>query len=223
MTKNIILMEIETNPNIGLFMFANDKFVLAGKNFNSSQIEEIKKTLNVPVHQISILGTDLIGVFIAGNNEKIIIPNIYSYELEELKEIMKQYDIEIIEIEDKINTFGNSITLTKDSVLIGSEINKNLKEKIEKETKLKTFQIKNEQYTGAGSIFLYANSKLFGSQELQEDEVKEIISEISGVGSINAGSPFIASGAIGNKFGIILGSTSSTIEIQNLVEALDYI
>lgn len=223
MTKNIILMEIETNPNIGLFIFANDKFAICGKNINSSQIEEIKKTLEVPVYQMTILGTDLIGVFLAGNNEKIIIPKIYSFELEELNKITKEHEIELIEIEDKVNSFGNVITLTNDSIIAGNLINKSLKEKLEKKTKLKILNLENKEFNGAGSVFIFANNKLFASQVLNQEDVKDFEDKISSVGSINSGSAFIASGTVANKNGIIIGSSSSTIEIQHIVETLEYI
>lgn len=223
MSKNIILMEIETNPNIGLFLYSNDKFAIAGNNFTEKQIKEIEKNLDVPAYQTTILGTDLIGVFTAGNNEKLIIPEIYDYEKSVFEEISQKHEIEVIEVNDKVNTFGNSLLLTNDNVIIGKEVNKALKEKIEKKTKMKTMLMENSEYSGAGTVLIHANDKLFASQALNENDVKEFAEQIVGVGSINSGSNFISSGVVANKNGIIMGSSSSTVEIQNLVESLDYL
>jgi len=69
----VLKTNIHGNSNIGLYMFCNDKFCLVGKSVEDIKIAEIERALKVPVHKITIAGTDLIGAFIAGNNNKIII------------------------------------------------------------------------------------------------------------------------------------------------------
>lgn len=223
MTKKIILMEIETNPNIGLFIFANDKFALCPKTLKKEQLKVIEETLNVPCYQITINNSDLLGVFLAGNNDLIISPKLSKYEEENLNEICNKHEVNLIQIENKLNAFGNLIKLTEKNIIFGNEINTSLKKELEKTTKLKSINIDDTKYIGAGGILFYANQKLIASQELSEDVLNLLQKELSAITSINSGSEFIASGLIGNKNGIIIGSQSSTIEIQNIVENMDYL
>ena len=53
--------------------------------------------------------------------------------------------------------------------------------------------------------------------------LENFIDEIGGNGTVNSGNNFISSGVVGNCNGLILGSACSTVEIQNIVESLDYL
>ena len=216
-------MEFNGNPNIGIYMFANDKLCLVGQKITEKKQKEIEQVLNVPVYQISILGTELVGIFIAGNNNFILIPQIFEKEKKELEKICKKHNVKLIEITDIQNTFGNNICFGNKNILVNGNYSKEFIQKLKKETQLKTTTIKSKIFESVGSTAIYLNDKYFLSQEYEEKDVKNILEEIAGTGTINQGSNYISSGIIGNSFGVIIGSYSSTIEIQNIVESLDYI
>ena len=73
---HLLMTNINGNPNVGLYGFANNKYVLVGREVPAALAQEIGKVLNVPVHQISIAGTSLLGVFLAGNDHKLLVPSI---------------------------------------------------------------------------------------------------------------------------------------------------
>ncbi len=223
MEKKVALMEFESNPNIGLYIFANNKLCLVGKDLEEKRKKEIENTLQVPVYNISILGTELAGVFICGNDDFILIPDCYDYEEEELKEICKKHDIELKKISSKINTLGNNICISDKFIIVSKSFDSKKLEEIAKKKKLKITKIPNIEKGGAGSIIRYANSKFFVSQELDEKDVEEFIDEIGSIGTINSGSIFVSSGIIANSNGLIIGKNSTSIEIQNIVEGLDFL
>jgi len=221
--KKVSLLEFENNVNIGLYMFVNDKFCLIGQEVSEEKQKQIKDILNVPVYKVSVLSTELLGVFISGNNDFILVPELNKYEFEKLEEITKKHDVKLIQLTNKLNTFGNNICVGEDEILINDEYSEKFILNLEKETKLKIIKLSHEMYRSAGAICRFVNSKYFISQELDEEDVKEILDKVAGVGTVNAGSNFVASGIIGNKFGLLLGSMSTSIEIQNIVEDLDYL
>lgn len=223
MSKKVVLMEFEGNPNIGLYMFVNDKFCLLGKEVDSKKKKEIEGVLGVPVYNISCLSTELVGVFVAGNNEYMIIPEMYDYEVDKFKEICDKHDVNLIVLFEKINTFGNGICVGDEEILINSNYSKEFEKQLVSKTKYKVYRFGTKDYEGAGSVCTHMNGKYYLSQELEESDVKPILKKVGGVGSVNAGSPFVASGIVGNVNGVILGSMSSTIEIQDIVENLDYL
>ncbi|MDA3856077.1 MAG: hypothetical protein PF569_07485 [Candidatus Woesearchaeota archaeon] len=221
--KNVNLMDFGGNPNIGIYMFVNDKFCLIGHEISDEKKKEIEKTFNVPVYTVSVLGTELIGLFISGNTEILIVPSMYEYEQKELEEICKTHEVKLIVIKDLQNTYGSNICVGNGKILINFEYSEEFESEIKKQTKYKIIRIENPIFKSIGATCRFMNNKYFFSQEYEEDQVKPILKEIGGVGTINQGSYYIASGVVGNSFGLIIGTMSSTVEIQNIVESLDYL
>ena len=222
--KNIALMEFESNPNIGLYMFVNDKFCILGKDVNSSKKAEIEKILGVPVYFAKVLGTELVGVFISGNNNFILIPEILENEFSIFKEIADKHNIDLIKISDKFNTLGNNICISENKIIINAQYSKELISFLQKKTNINTIiSINKKEFNGIGAMCRYVNGMFFVSEEFEEKDLKKFISEIAGNGTVNSGSCYISSGLVGNNKGIILGSLCSTIEIQNITESLNYI
>lgn len=216
-------MEFESNPNIGLYMFVNDKFAIIGKQVSETKKKEIEEVLQVPIYVTTILSTDLVGIFAAGNNDFLVLPDLYDYELKVFEEICEKHDVKLIKLENKLNTFGNNLCFGNKTILINHIYPKDFKDELAKQTKYKIVELKNPEFENAGAIAVYKNDKYFISQEISEEEAKEIASEVGAVGTINAGSNFVASGIVGNSNGILIGSMSTSIEIQNVVEGLNYL
>ncbi len=224
MEKNkISLLEFNGNPNIGNFMFANDRLCLIGKQIDKTKTSAIESILNVPVYEISVLNTDLIGIFIAGNNDMIIVPEMFENELNELEKICKKHDIKLIQILNNKNTYGNNMVVSDEEILITNQYEKKFDQELSKKTKLKIIRINNQLFDAIGATIRYLKGKYCISQEYKQEEVKSIINKIALVGTINKGSNYISAGLIGNSNGILIGSTSSSVEIQNVVETLDYL
>lgn len=223
--KKVSLMDFEGNPNIGIYMFVNDKFCLVGPEISESKEKEIAETFGVKVYRATVLGTDLVGVFVAGNNDFIIAPSMYDYELKNFEKICKEHDVKLFIMEDIQNTFGNNVCVADEEILINPDYSKKFEKALAKRVGkgMKIVKIGHNMFNSVGSTCVYANDKFFIAQEYSEDDVNPIASKVGALGTVNAGSNFVASGAVANKNGIILGSMCSTVEIQNIIESLDYL
>lgn len=221
--KKVSLLEFENNPNIGLYMFVNDKFCIIGEKIDEKKQKQIEEILQVPVYIVSVLATSLVGVFVCGNEDLLFIPEIQDYEKKEFEKIAKKHNMKLITITNRLNTLGNNICVGKDALILNNEYSEKFIEKIKEETNYKIIQINHPEYKATGALCRYINQKYFISQELEEDDMKDIIDQVAGVGTVNSGSNFVSSGIVGNKNGILIGSISSTVEIQNIVETLEYI
>lgn len=224
MTKgNISLMDFQNNPNIGIYLFANDKFCLIGKKVEEKIKKQIEENLKVPVFYISILDSELVGIFLAGNNQILICPKIYDKEFEKLKEICKKFEVNLIQIDDIKNSYGNNICVGDDLILINSTYSKKFSTSLFKKTNYKIIEVENKKFNAIGSTSKFIKNKFFFSQEYKKEELEIILDKICGLGTINSASYFISSGIVGNKNGVIIGSLSTSVEIQNVLESFDYL
>lgn len=221
--KKVNLMEFDSNPNIGLYMFACDKFAIIGVDANKEKMAAIEDVLKVPVYKTTVLSTELIGIFVAGNEDFLVVPDMYDYEMKVFKEIAEKHDVKLLVKDYKLNTLGNNLCFGNKTILINHQYPKGFGLELEKETGYKVIELKVPEYENAGAIATFKNGKYFMAQQVTEENVKEIVDQIGGIGTINSGSNFISSGIVGNSFGVLIGSLSTTVEIQNIVEGLDYL
>ena len=93
---HIAKLNLNGNPNVGLYGIATDKFCLLSKDSPKKTIDKIKAVLKVPVFQISLYGTELIGLFAIANSKAVLIPNIVKpSEIKELRAKLKPLGIKV--------------------------------------------------------------------------------------------------------------------------------
>lgn len=221
--RKVVLMEFEQNPNIGIFMFVNNKFCLLGKEVNKTKKEEIANVLQVPVYQVPVLGTELVGVFIAGNDDFLLIPDLYDHERETFESITANHDMRLYTLVDKLNTLGNNVFIGEERIFCNQFYPESFTKELEEKTGKSVTPFKDSSYEAVGTVMKYINGNYYVSQDIEEEALGELLDVISGAGTINHGSNFIASGLVGNEHGLLLGSHSTTVEIQNVVESLDFL
>ena len=221
--KKVVLMEFEGNPNIGLYMFVNDRFCILGRDVSEEKRKEIERVFDVPVYKTTILGTELIGVFAAGNNDLLIVPELYEYEKIKLEEICKKHEVQLLVIKNWQNTYGNNICVGNDEILVNSEYSAGFVKELKTKSKLEVYTVNNFEYKNVGAVIKSVGDKFYVSQALSEKDVKSVVKKVVSAGTVNSGSNFVSSGIVANKNGLILGSMSSNVEIQDVVESLDYL
>ncbi len=207
---------------IGLYAYTNNKITLLGYDVSSKYDEDIKKTLNTDIKRVSIAGTSLLGVFIAGYENKIIVPDML-FEKEEEK--LKELKIDYLKIPTIHTCLGNNILIGEKTILANPEMEeKALKlisdffnkpvqktEIVETQTIASLFAVNRDQ------------KKALLTNDLNEEEAKEI-GELIGyevtTGSVSRGSPHIKSAIINNKNGILISTNTGGPELVNTTNAL---
>jgi translation initiation factor 6 len=204
-------------------MFTNDKFCLLGEEVNNEKQKEIEKALGVNVYNVSVLGSAFVGIFITGNNDYLFVPQMTDNEEETIKKICKDNDMKMIVVKDRLNTIGNNMVIGDNKILLNPDYNEKTIKDLRNKTNYKVLKIKSKNFKAIGSTLMFLNGKYFLSQEYQEEEVKDILKQIGGLGTINKGSNYVASGIVGNSHGVIIGSMSTSVEIQNVLECLNFL
>jgi len=218
-----ILQSFNKNPNIGLYVFSTDKYVLVGKEIKDSDVEELKRVLNVPVHQITIAGTSLLGVFIAGNEDIILVPFItFDSELEKLKELNIKFEV----FQTNFTCLGNNMIFNDKGCLVSKEFSDKEVERLRTLLDMPVRKINIADTSTPGASIVINGEKAIIHRDAtpaQVEEVEKILQVITTPTTINLGVPYVKSGIICNKFGLAIGEASGPAEIMYAESGLGFV
>ncbi len=208
---------------VGIYLTANNSYVLYPPNILSSTLEQYKKVFEVPLYPITINNSDLIGVYTASNKYGIIVPNVATEdEIGKLREFLKDKS-RVAAINSLDNAFGNLILCNDKGAVISSLLKKYVKE-IEDvlNVEVVVYDFANNHLPGSISL---ANNKGCLVHPLSSDEDVQYISSVlkveeTDVSTINRGIPYLRSGAIINDKSGIFGTLSTGPEMMRIVSIL---
>jgi len=220
---HVLITDINGNPNVGLYGFANDHFCLLGEEVPETTAKQIGQVLGVPVHPISLCGTSLIGVFCAGNNHGIVIPDIV---FADEKRRLEKLGIPFTVIKTRHTALGNNLLCNDQGCLASNELSADAKKSIRQalDVPLKPGSIATLDIVGSCAA-VNAGYCLVNKHMTPEEQayIEELLGVVCTTGTLNMGSPFIRSGIICNKNGFVTGNASGGPEITNADQALGYL
>jgi translation initiation factor 6 len=222
-------IDIKGEVNIGLMIYANDKFALVPRITDEKTIKIITDILQVPCYKVSIAGTPLVGVFLNGTSKKILVPEIiFDKELKELEAIGKEHGVEFLKFESELTCLGNNMLISDEKALLNPDYTEEEVKRVEKllGVKAQTTMIAEIEIVGAAAIINYDKKKALVHREASDKDIKLIEKTFEvevETGSINMGSPYIKSGIVCNKNGFLAGLESGGPEINNADQALGFI
>ena len=225
--SNIEKVSFYGSSNIGVYIYVNDFFALVPLNFPKKHVTIVERVLKVPVIKCKIYDSDLIGIFVTGNNKGILVPKYASdEEILFLKNEIRRNIGDVIEIK-KLNTLktalGNLILSNDHGAIISKELPISIIKDIENTLDVEVVQrnIADMPLIGAISI---ATNKGFLVYPLVTNEEINILSRIlsvnGDVGTVNRGSPYLKAGLIANSRGILIGEDTTGPEIMRVIQVL---
>lgn len=220
---HVLKTDFNGNVNVGLYVFATDKYALIGPEVPKKVASEIEKTLKVKTHTVTVAGTSLLGVFAAGNSKCLLLPKIlFESELEAFDKLKIKYKI----IDTKLTALGNNIVSNEKGCLINPDFGKKAEEQIKEALKIPVKKAKIADLSIVGALVVHNKKGCLIHRDAEDFEV-EMIEKTLGVeamiGTVNFGSPYVSSGITVNSKGFIIGSLSKGPEIQNADMALGFI
>lgn len=218
-----VLLSFNKNSNIGLYGFVTNNYALVGREVDVKCVEEIKRILKVPVHQVNIAGTSLLGVFLVGNDDILLVPGIaFNHELERLEELGIRYKV----FETELTCLGNNMVVNENGAVISKDFSEKDVTTLRKLLDLPVKKVHIADTSTPGSCIVINGEKGLVHKDISSEEIK-LIEDILKIelllGTVNMGSPYIKSGILCNDKGMIIGESSGPAEIMNAEEALGFI
>ncbi len=214
---------VQGNPNVGLYGFCTDEYCLVAPEFTQEQISKIQEVLRVPVYQIKIARTSLIGALVTGNKNILLVPGITDTpELLHLKQLGIPHKV----IQTKVTALGNAILCNENGALVSREYSADTKKIIRQalQVTLHPGEIGTTEVPGSCVIHNKHAAVIhaFATAE-QIKEVEALLGIKCTKGTVNFGSPYVRSGVLANANGMVIGDSSTGIEIENIYEVLGFL
>ncbi|MFQ6011393.1 MAG: translation initiation factor IF-6 [Nitrososphaerales archaeon] len=218
---SIFKFDVYRNSNVGVYLRANEDFILVPMGLARSKIVKLEANLEVRALTTSVGGSRLLGPMLAMNSHGIILSKIASDQ--EVKDLRKHTGLEVERIDMKYTSVGNLVCANDNGALVSRIVPTLIAHKISDILDVPVESLGLGNYYQVGAMILATNSggvihPLAGDREI--DIVKDLLKVEVEAGTVNSGVPFVTSGIIANARHAIVGSHTSGLELAILSRAL---
>ncbi len=218
---NFERMNFEGDPNLGLYGFATDKYVLTGIN-RKKILRKMEKTLKVKPISTMMLNTEFVGIFCKGNSQGVILSEIMKGH--ELPLVKKMFD-KVLVLKTDYSALGNLILMNDNGIIISPLIKPHARE-IKEFFSLPCEAMSISRSQIVGSLGLATNKGCLvhpRASDAEKRKIKDVLGVGVDIGTVNFGSPFPSSGVMANSSGFIASEESSGPELGRITEALGFL
>lgn len=215
MTK---ILRITTPEPIGIYFLASEKYLLAPHHFAQKYVSVLEEALGVPAVREAVYESGLLGLFCAGNSNGMVVP-----KGTDVKGLSHSLKINVEAIEDRHTALGNLILANDKGAIISGVFSRLAGQKIGDALGVEVVRGTIAGLETAGSCGIATNSGVLLHPEATDAEielVEGVLKARADIGTLNRGSPFVGSFAVGNGNGVVVGKETTPVEITRLEDTL---
>jgi len=215
------LIDIYRSVNIGVFLKANDRFLLVPKGLAQTKTDRLCASLEVTAVPASIGESRLLGPLVAMNGNGILISRLAEdYEISELKSAT---GLNVYPLESKLTAVGNLVAANDKCALVSPALDHRAVSQVADVLGTEVERTPIGEYHQTGSLVVATNRGAAVYPGLDEKEVGRLGS-LLGIEayptSVNRGVPYVASGIVANAKNAVVGSQTTGPELVFITRAL---
>lgn len=211
------------NSWIGMFIAGNDSVAFIPVDALDVVKKTIEHYLKTRVIKTTIAQSNLLGLYVAMNNNGIILPNIAT---EEEAALFRSLGLNVYLSRERHNAHGNNIAVNNLGGVINPAVSGAERKKIADVLGVELVPAKIASYATVGSACIVSDRGFLAHYQTTDEELKSLeeVFRVRGErGTMNTGSGFVAYGAAANKNGYVAGELSTAFELGQLVKAMDFV
>ncbi len=225
---HVVKMDFHGNPNVGLYgycaMVGDKRLCLLGDRLGAEDEKRIADALQADVLHTTIAGTPMPGVFLAGNEHALLVPNI-CFDREH--DALVKLGLPVQVFHTRLTCLGNNILANGHGCLVNPEFSD---DEIEHLADLLRVPVKRIQIAGLdtpGACVVLNGRKGVIHRDAAEHEIEMVKATLKldslEPASVNLGSPYVRAGVINNDHGFIVSDQCGGPEIVHLEQSLGYL
>jgi len=215
------LIDIYRSPNIGIFMRANDRFLLVPKGLAQTKVDKLCQSLGVAAVPTSIGESRLLGALATMNSNGILVSRLA--EEVEVSEIRAATGMSVARLDSKMTAVGNLVVANDRCALVSPILDARAVAQVKDVMGTEVLRTAIGEYYQVGSLVVATNTGAAVYPGLDEKEVGRLSTAL-GVDayptSVNSGVPYVASGLIANSKNAVAGSQTTGPELVFITRAL---
>ncbi len=222
-------LDFENSPYLGVYGKATDRVAVIREGLSERKLDVLRKVLKVPIIETSIMKSRIVGIFVAGNSNALIVPwYIWDSELDVINSALREHgiDMEVVPFKSRLTAFGNLILANDKGALVSKDFTREETRKIEDILGVPVERGVIADYTAVGSVGVITNRGGLVHPETTEEELewlRDLFKVDVYVGTANMGVPFVGSCMIANSHGVVVGHLTTGPEIVKIEEALGFL
>jgi len=217
----IFLMDTFGSASIGVFLKVTDKFIIAPPQIVETKLRKLEGWFKIQGIRANISGSVLVGCLACANSNGVILP--HHVRDEEITALKSLSDVNIAIAETKRTAYGNLILTNDHGAIVDPRLGK---EDMKMVSDTLGVEVSSGEIGGlpyVGSLATATNKGAMSHPMIKPEEqalLKDVLKVPVGVGTINCGIPYIATGLIGNSNVAVAGSLTTGPELFMIEEAL---
>ncbi|MEM3040952.1 MAG: translation initiation factor IF-6 [Nitrososphaerota archaeon] len=217
----LFLLDTFSSASVGVYLRATESFLIVPRQIPESTVEKLKSWFNTDVVQTNVGGSVLAGCLICANSQGIVLPSfVWDEEVDALKSIP---DINITIMETKKTAYGNLVLANDYGAVADPKLTKQDIEKISDTLGVDVVPGEIAGLPYPGSLATATNKGVLAHPLIKPEEeelLRDVLKVPVGLGTVNCGIPYIATGLIGNSRVAVAGSLTTGPELVMISEAL---
>jgi len=215
-------IDFNGNPYLGVFCRVNNKVAFIHPFLTKKEKRAVEEVLKVKVVELTIGGSTIAGSLIALNSHGAVVTDFI--EEEEMELMQKNFDGDILVIEDKFNAAGNNILTNDYGALIHPMVKDETVDAVADVLDVKVERGTIAEVQTVGMAAVATNKGILCHPKIKDDERKKM-EELFGVeveiGTVNHGVPYVGAGIVANVHGAIMSTNTTGIEMGRIEDALN--
>ena len=205
---------------IGVYVKSYKDTAFVPKNISPEAEGVVKDILKVNTLHVMIDNFSLIGTMIAFNSNGIVVSGLSN------PDEFADLDIDgrnILFLKDRLNAVGNNVITNDKAAVIHPSFTESSEKAIADTLGVEVIKSSIAGVKTVGSVAVLNDKGMLVSPEITDEEIKNL-KEIFGInvntGTANYGSYYIGSSIITNSNGILVGNTTTSIELGRIDDTL---
>lgn len=212
----VVLSDVFGDPNVGIFSFANEKLAILPAGVGPKKLAGFRQALGVEAYAIGIADSRLVGIYVTGNSNSIIVPYITADP--ELK-MLEATGVGVEVLYERRTALGNVVLCNDYGAVLDPRLKAPTVEAINKVLQVPVSTATIGGLPHVGALATASNSGVLANPVIVESEMRKI-SKALGVpvekGTVNSGVPYPKCGIVVNSRGAVVGSSTLGAELLAL-------
>lgn len=215
--------KIKGSDYVGVFVSASERYAFVGLGVPASSKSIVQDTLGVPVKEINISSSDLIGLFSKCNSNGIVLSSlVMDEELDAIKRLDLGVNVGVIKSD--LDAVGNNILANDKVAIVNPEYDDISAKQIGDLLGVEVIRAHVGGFKTVGANNLLTNKGLVINNRAADPE-KSHLDNITGFDSVrttaNTGSVSVGLCGVANSHGVIVGDNTTGFELERVLEALE--